>query len=96
MLSQTLVRLAGVPHGAANAIMLQHTIGALQRARRRGRRAAGPPICALTGATHLSELGVTSEQLDECAGAAAQRDELALTPPRATYDELRALYDAAA
>src|SRR6185295_18888894 len=29
VLSQTLVRLAGIPHGAANAIMLPHSLGAL-------------------------------------------------------------------
>lgn len=94
--SQTLVRLAGIPHGAANAIMLQHTVGALQRRGGEGDVALIRRICKLTGATRLSELGVDSATLDECADAAAQRDELALTPPRATRDELRALYDAAA
>lgn len=96
VLSQTLVRLAGIPHGAANAIMVQHTIGALRERGGEGDAELARRICALTGATRLSELGVTAEQLDECADAAAQRDELALTPPRATRDELRALYQAAA
>ncbi len=96
VLSQTLVRLAEIPHGAANAIMVQHTIGALKRRGGEGDAALARRICALTGATRLSELGVTSAKLDECAAAAAKRDELALTPPRASYDELRALYDAAA
>lgn len=96
VLSQTLVRLAGIPHGAANAIMVQHTIGALRERGGEGDADLARRVCALTGATRLSDLGVTAEQLDECADAAAQRDELALTPPRATRDELRALYEAAA
>ena len=96
VLSQTLVRLAGIPHGAANAIMVQHTIGALRERGGEGDADLARRICALTGATRLSELGVEAAKLDECADAAAQRDELALTPPRATRDELRALYEAAA
>jgi alcohol dehydrogenase class IV len=38
---------------------------------------------------------VTAEQLDACADAAAERQELNLTPPPADRAELRALYDAA-
>lgn len=98
VLSQTLVRVAGIPHGSANAIMLQHTLGALER------RGASPGvsvgdvqrICALTGATRLGELGVTDTQLDDCADAAAERRELGLTPPPADREEIRALYAAAA
>lgn len=106
VLSQTLVRLAGVAHGAANAIMLQHTVDALatrethggtRLAEALGGDAAGfvRAVCARTGATRLRELGVDAEQLDACADAAAERAELELTPPRATLDELRALYEAA-
>ncbi len=98
VLSQTLVRLTGVAHGSANAIMLQHSLGALVR------RGAEPGIsedevralCARTGTTRLGELGVTSEQLDACADAAAERRELHLTPPPADRAEIRGLYDAAA
>lgn len=98
VLSQTLVRLAGVAHGSANAIMLQHSLGALER------RGAEPGVsavtvtalCARTGATRLSELGVTAAQLETCADAAAERQELSLTPPPADRDEIRALYAAAA
>ncbi len=96
VLSQTLVRLCGIAHGSANAIMLQHTLGAL---RDRGPVAVDAAfvarVCARTGATHLSQLGVTQEQLDACADAAAERQELALTPPAAGRAEIRALYAAA-
>ncbi len=98
VLSQTLVRLAEIPHGSANAILLQHSLAALER------RGAEPGVdrdfvsrvCARTGATRLSELGVTDAQLDACADAAAERQELKLTPPPADRDEIRALYAAAA
>ena len=96
VLSQTLVRVCGVAHGSANAIMLQHTVDAL------GDRTGDEiwpetitRICARTGATRLGELGVTAEQLDTCADAAAERSELELTPPKLTRDEIRALYEAA-
>lgn len=98
VLSQTVVRLAGIPHGSANAIMLQHTLGALER---RGAapgvdRAFVARVCARTGATTLGELGVTDATLDTCADAAAGRQELKLTPPPADREEIRALYAAAA
>src|SRR3954447_21515865 len=94
VLSQTLVRLAGVGHGPANAIMLQHTLGALAWRfpawiERLGEAMGGEPaelaaaLCARTGATRLSELGVGAAALDACADAAAERPELELTPPRA-------------
>jgi alcohol dehydrogenase class IV len=96
VLSQTLVRICGIPHGSANAIMLQHTVEPL------GDRTGDEiwpetitRICALTGATRLSALGVTAEQLDACADAAAERQELNLTPPPLGRDEIRALYEAA-
>ena len=103
VLSQTLVRLAGISHGAANAIMLSHTLGALEWRfpawiERLGEAMGGDPselaarLCARTGATRLSELGVTAAALDGCADAAAERQELELTAPRADRAELRALY----
>lgn len=99
VLSQTLVRLCDVPHGSANAIMLQHTVDAL--ARRDPDAVVVDPgfvrgVCARTGATRLSQVGVTAEQLDACADAAAERQELSLTPPAADREEIRALYGAAA
>jgi alcohol dehydrogenase class IV len=98
VLSQTLVRLGGVGHGQANAGVLPVAIAALERrnpgrvdpdgtlgelARRLARRA---------GADGLRRLGVDEATLDACADAAAQRPDLALTPPPADRDELRALY----
>ena len=104
VLSQTLVRLAGIGHGPANAIMLPHTLGALawrfpavDRAARRGDgrrpgRARRRRCARARGATRLGELGVDAAALDACADAAAERPELGLTPPRADRAELRALY----
>ena len=106
VLSQTLVRLAGIGHGAANAIMLRHTLAALAWRfpdwnERLGEAVGGDPaevaarLCERTGATTLGELGVDHATLDACADAAAERSELDLTPPRADRAELRALYDQA-
>ena len=106
MLSQTLVRLGGLGHGPANAIMLPHTLGALAWRfpawiERLGEAMGGDPaeiaatLCARTGATRLGELGVDASALDACADAAAERQELDLTPPRADRAELRALYEGA-
>jgi alcohol dehydrogenase class IV len=106
ILSQTLVRLAGIGHGQANAAMLPHALVALRRRRpepleRLALAIGADPgdiaadLARRAGATHLAELGVTSEQLDACADAAAQRPELAMTPPPADAAELRGLYEAA-
>ena len=106
VLSQTLVRTCGIAHGAANAIMLQHTVGALARRDAHGGKRLSEALggdaaafvretCARTGATRLSELGVGAGQLDACADAAAARAELDNTPPRADREEIRALYEAA-
>jgi alcohol dehydrogenase class IV len=99
VLSQTLVRVGGLGHGPANAAMLPHTAAALGR--RAGERAL-PGVVELAqdlarraGAVRLSELGLEREALERCAGAAAQRADLDRTPPRATRDELLALYEAA-
>jgi alcohol dehydrogenase class IV len=106
VLAQTLVRLAGASHGAANAVMLCHTIGALgwrfpDRIGALGEALGGDPadvaarMCALTGATRLRDAGVDREALAQCAEAAAERPELDLTPPRADRAELLALYEGA-
>ncbi|MFM9140444.1 MAG: iron-containing alcohol dehydrogenase, partial [Solirubrobacterales bacterium] len=106
VMSQTLVRLAGAGHGPANAAMLPATVAAL-RERRPGQMAAideslGEPaeevarrFAARAGATSLEEIGVGEDLLEQCARAAAQRAELALTPPPAGPDELLGLYRAA-
>lgn len=103
VLAQTLVRLGGVPHGKANAVLLPHTIGALRRRRRAElavlEAAVPEPLEALAGrlanlagAARLRQLMVGDEVLDRCAHAAASRPELELTPPAAGEEELRALY----
>lgn len=97
VMSQTLVRLAGVGHGQANSAMLPHTMRALER---RGLELVAEVelaerLAALAGATHLAAFGVDDAALDRCADAAAQRPELANTPPPAGRDELRAIYAAA-
>jgi alcohol dehydrogenase class IV len=107
VLAQTLVRLAGAGHGPANAIMLPHSIGALawrfptQHAELTEAIGEDPVEAAtrlrtLTGATRLSDLGIQHDQLSVCADAAAQRDDLDLTPPRAERSELLAIYEQAA
>jgi alcohol dehydrogenase class IV len=106
VLAQTLVRHELVGHGAANAIMLPHTIGALARRFPEEHAAltvtlgeepaaAAARVCALTGATRLRDVGVREEDLDACADTAAARQQLDDTPPRAGWEELRSLYGAA-
>ena len=103
VLAQTLARVAGVPHAAANAIMLPQALGALSwrfpawYERLAGAMGGDPAdvaaaIRARTGATSLGELGVGAAALDACADAAAQRPDLDQTPPRADRAELRAIY----
>jgi alcohol dehydrogenase class IV len=104
--SQTLRRVGGIGHGPANAAMLPHTAAALRarfpEALAAQDVAAGRPVEDLAsllaqraGATSLGALGVPEDRLEACAVAAARRPELALTPPPADLDELRALYRAA-
>ena len=106
VMAQTLVRFAGVGHGPANALLLPLTLEALHARSpapiERLSEALGEPAAAfaarlraLTGAERLSELGLTDEQLVQCAREAATRPELALTPPPADEAELLELYRAA-
>jgi alcohol dehydrogenase class IV len=106
VLAQTLARLTSAGHGGSNAIMLPHTIAALSgrcpKAIWRIGEALGcdpsefaAQVCAVTGASRLSHVGVTEAQLDVVASEAAGRPELALTPPAAERDELRTLLAAA-
>ena len=106
VMSQTLVRFAGAGHGPANAAMLPHTLEAL-RARFPERLAAlddavggsAEPVAAAladrAGASRLRDVGVEEDALERCADAAAERAELALTPPPADREELLRLYRAA-
>jgi alcohol dehydrogenase class IV len=97
VLCQTIVRFAGGGHGPTNAAMLPHTIEALRRrdpqtvdatelARDLARRA---------GAERLRDIGVDPSRIEDCVEQAAKRPQLALTPPPADEDEIRALYRAA-
>lgn len=104
--AQTLVRLAGAGHGAANAALLPHTI-ALLRTRFPERfeeltvavgADPGEVAAALArraGTVRLRDMGIQESSLDACADAAAQRPDLAMTPPAADRAELRALYASA-
>jgi alcohol dehydrogenase class IV len=106
VMSQTLVREAGAEHGRANAALLPVTSAALRR-RRPGPLAAldavvGEPVEAVArrfaeraGAARLRDTGIEERDLARCAAAAAERAELALTPPPATERELGELYCAA-
>ena len=98
VLSQSLARFAGVGHGPSNAVMLPHTLLALD-----GRGAPGAAelvplatdLARRAQAFRLRDLGVDEAALDTCADAASKRAELDHTPPRPDRDELRALYAAA-
>jgi len=101
VLAQTLAREAGVPHGAANAVMLPHALVALER-RFPGRADPGGRIARLAvdgartaGVGRLRDLGVERAALPALARVAAARTELDETPPPASGDELEALYEAA-
>jgi alcohol dehydrogenase class IV len=98
VLSQTLVRVGGAGHGHANAAVLPAAIGALER-RFPGRVDPDGTLGALArklarraGADGIHRLGITEAQLDATADAAAQRPDLAFTPPAADHAEIRALY----
>jgi alcohol dehydrogenase class IV len=103
VMSQTLVREAGAGHGPANAALLPTTTAALRRrlpdALARLDEALGEPAEAVArrfatraGAARLRDLGLEESVLDRCAEAAAERAELALTPPPAGPRELGELY----
>jgi len=103
VMAQTLRALGGAGHGPANAAMLPHTSAAL-RARAPEvlaelDQAAGGAVEALAwrlareaGIAGIRSIGVAQERLPDCAEAAAQRGDLALTPPPADAGELLRLY----
>jgi alcohol dehydrogenase class IV len=106
VVSQTLARFAGVGHGAANAIMLPQSLGALAERSPEWNALLGEALGSepsafatrlrdLTGVSRLRDAGVSEGQLEHCAEQAAQRPELHMTPPPASAEELRALYQAA-
>ena len=106
VLSQTLVRFAGVGHGAANTIMLPMTVRALadrapdwiarlERSLGSDPAALAERLRSLGGLSDLRSLGVTAEELETCAEQASARPELQMTPPPASVEEIRGLYAAA-
>jgi len=101
VMSQTLVRYAGLGHGPANACMLPHTSAALAE-RFPGRAEALLGLQSVAEATapranaaRLRDLGVPEDALEGLVAPAAARGELALTPPRADTAELLRIYRAA-
>jgi alcohol dehydrogenase class IV len=101
VMSQTLVRFAGVGHGAANTVMLPHTIRALAR-RSPGAvhhlepaREGAERMAERAGAPSLRALGVAKSSLRSLAERASERAELAQTPPAASVAELLTIYEAA-
>jgi alcohol dehydrogenase class IV len=111
VLAQTLVRVLGAAHGPANAVVLPHTIAALERRARAAIAALDESampgaadgalvalarrLGALAGARTLSQIGADPAGLPEAVEAAAARPQLANTPPAAGRDEIAAIYDAA-
>lgn len=106
VMSQTLVRFAGLAHGPANAVMLPHTLRALAQRfpagiARLGRVMGGHPaavaarLAERAQATSLRALGVDSGQLMDLTIRAAERTELSLTPPPADTQEIWAIYETA-
>lgn len=106
VVSQTLARFAGVSHGAANTIMLPHTVRALARrapqwieqleqALGRDPAELALRLCELSETVNLRDAGASEDSLETCAEQASQRPELEMTPPRAQRDELLELYRAA-
>ncbi|MDA0183764.1 iron-containing alcohol dehydrogenase [Solirubrobacter phytolaccae] len=104
VLAQTLVRVAGLAHGPANAAVLPVTIGALAKrtpdAIAALNAAVGEDLVQValrvrerTGAGGLRDLGVEPAVLAACADAAATRPQLKLTPPPADRVEILGLYE---
>jgi alcohol dehydrogenase class IV len=102
VLAQTLVRRRLAAHGQANAVLLPHTIvalarrfpdehAALERALGEDPASAAERLRMLSGAT----LEATDDQIEACVDEAAARPQLDATPPRASREELRAIYAAA-
>jgi len=99
VMAQTLVRHGLAGHGQANAVLLPHTVAALarrcpdehaalERALGADPVSAAERLRALSGAT----LEATDAQIEACVEEAAARPQLDATPPRASREELRAIY----
>ena len=104
---QTIVRTAGTPHAATNAVMLPHSvafmasrapreIAALARALdSRDAAAAIAGLSARAVVSSLGELGLDASRVDEVASAALHHPGVAATPGGVTVDDLRSLVRAA-
>ena len=93
VLSQTIVRTTGAPHGAVNAVMLPHVARpSCSRARRASWRCSTTPSTSTgsaraAGTTGLGALGIDRDALPAIAKAtAARRADLAATPGDAHHD----------
>ncbi len=101
VLSQTLVRYAGLGHGPANAALLAHTAEALaegrpDRAEQLGRVVAiARRVAPRAGVARLRDLGVEEGSLADLAERATRRRELDLTPPRLSAARVEQLYRSA-
>ena len=104
ILSQTLVRLAGLSHGTANAVMLPSSLAALaarfpDEVAELGEALGEDPtgfarrMSDVIGVARLSQLEVDEDLLPELADAVAGRQELAMTPPPASREEVLAIYE---
>lgn len=105
VVSQTVVRLAGVEHATANAVLLPHTLpmlaarfpdrfDSIERSLGKSLVEAAAGIAA--GAGLDARLDIDAAQAAECAAATVEREELDLTPPRPSEQQLRELYEQAA
>jgi alcohol dehydrogenase class IV len=107
LLGQTLVRVTGVPHAEAYAVLLPHTVRAMVRrspepvAKLAAALGADPQaeaapervaeLAARSGVTRLSEIGVDAGALERVVDEALARPDLANTPDPPDATELRAL-----
>jgi len=111
LVGQTLVRVTGAPHARAYAVLLPHTLRAMARRapRQLGQLAealgaardpeAAPvrvaELAGRSGATRLSEIGVTPDQVDAIVEEILARPDLANTPDPPDAAELRRLIESA-
>ena len=111
VVGQTLVRVTGVPHARAYAVLLPHTLRAMvARAPRElaelsaalgaERRAEAAPervaqLAARAGATHLTDIGMDPDASRAVVEAILTRPDLGNTPDPPGEDELRGLVEAA-
>jgi alcohol dehydrogenase class IV len=102
VMAQTLVRQGLAGHGQANAVLLPHTIAALARRFPEEYAALSDVLAedpagaaARLRALTAARIEAADEQIEACVDEAAARRQLDATPPRASREELRAIYAAA-